>query len=119
MLVSPPDVLFVPSHVLPLAYPARSVVVVYDVGHRFFPRAHTIPEWLYVECAIRRHVRLATRLITISEASKGDLVRLYRANPERIAVAYPAADDRFVPATDDEIRELRARHRRAQRHILH
>ncbi len=37
MLVSPPDVLFVPSHVLPLVTPARSVVVVYDVGHRFYP----------------------------------------------------------------------------------
>ena len=68
------------------------MVVVYDVGHRFFPRAHTVTEWLYVEWAIRRHVRLATRLITISEASKRDLVRLYRANPERIAVAYPAVD---------------------------
>ena len=89
MLVSPPDVLFVPSHVLPLANPARSVVVVYDVGHRFFPRAHTVTEWLYVEWAIRRHVRLATRLITISEASKRDLVRLYRANPERIADKLP------------------------------
>ncbi len=90
MLVSPPDVLFVPSHVLPLVTPARSVVVVYDVGHRFFPRAHTVPEWLYVEWAIRRHVRTATRLLTISEASKRDLVRLYRANPDRIAV--PATD---------------------------
>jgi hypothetical protein len=48
MLVSPPDVLFVPTHVLPLVTPARSVVVIYDVGHRFFPRAHRITEWLYV-----------------------------------------------------------------------
>ena len=54
MLVTPPDVLFVPSHVLPLICPQRSVVVIYDVGHRFFPRAHTVPEWLYVEWAIRR-----------------------------------------------------------------
>src|SRR5437879_4794597 len=71
MLVSPPDVLFVPSHVLPILTPARSVVVVYDVGHRFFPRAHGVPEWLYVEWAIRRHVRTATRLITISKAKIG------------------------------------------------
>src|ERR1051326_497806 len=55
MLADPPDVLFVPSHVLPLVTPTRSVVVVYDVGHRFFPRAHGLLEWLYVEWAIRRH----------------------------------------------------------------
>jgi glycosyltransferase involved in cell wall biosynthesis len=119
MLISPPDVLFVPSHVLPLITPGRSVVVVYDVGHRFFPRAHTVPEWLYVEWAVRRQVRLATRLITISEASKRDLVRLYGADPDRIAVAYPAVDDRFRPATDEEIRQVRARHGLAERYILH
>src|SRR5260370_27194452 len=119
MLVSPPDVLFVPSHVLPLVTPARSVVVVYDVGHRFFPRAHTVAEWLYVEWAIRRHVRTATRLLTISEASKRDLVRLYGANPEHIAVAYPAIDDRFNPASADQIQQVRARHGLAERYVLH
>jgi hypothetical protein len=74
MLTSPPDVLFVPSHVLPLVTPGRSVVVVYDVGHRYFPRAQALRERLYLEWSIRRHVRIATRLLTISEASKGDLV---------------------------------------------
>ena len=112
MLVSPPDVLFVPSHVLPILTPARSVVVVYDVGHRFFPRAHGISEWLYVEWAIRRHVRIATRLLTISETSKRDLVRLYGADPARIDVAYPAVDPRFKPAS-------RAGHGLNSRYVLH
>jgi glycosyltransferase involved in cell wall biosynthesis len=119
MLVSPPDVLFVPSHVLPLVTPKRSVVVVYDVGHRFFPRAHTLSEWLYVEWAIRRHVRTATRLITISEASKRDLVRLYGADPERIAVAYPAVDDRFKPPSGGQVQQVRSRYGLAERYVLH
>src|SRR5207302_4091909 len=110
-LVSPPDVLFVPSHVLPIITPRRSVVVVYDVGHRFFPRAHGVLEWLYLEWAIRRHVRVATRLLTISETSKRDLVRLYGADPSRIAVAYPAVDDaRFKPSAGDEVAAVRARY---------
>jgi glycosyltransferase involved in cell wall biosynthesis len=119
MLVSPPDVLFVPSHVLPLVTPIRSVVVVYDVGHRFFPRAHGVLEWLYVEWAIRRHVRVATRLLTISEASKRDLVRLYAADPARIDVAYPAVDERFKPANHDEIARVRARYELDKPYVLH
>lgn len=119
MLQHPPDVLFVPSHVLPLVTPRRSVVVVYDVGHRFFPRAHGVLEWLYVEWAIRRHVRIASQLITISEASKRDLVRLYRADPARISVAYPAVEPRFAPATPAEISAVRARHGLGERYILH
>ena len=119
MLVSPPDVLFVPSHVLPLVTPSRSVVVVYDVGHRYFPRAHLLTEWLYVEWAIRRHVRIATRLLTISEATRRDLVRLYGADPARVAVAYPAVEERFTPATAAEIAAVRARHGLGEHYVLH
>jgi glycosyltransferase involved in cell wall biosynthesis len=119
MLRHAPDVLFVPSHVLPLVTPKRSVVVVYDVGHRFFPRAHTLAEWLYVEWAIRRHVRLATALLTISEASKRDLVRLYRADPRRIAVAYPAVDAQFAPQPAGAVRLLREQYGLAERYVLH
>jgi glycosyltransferase involved in cell wall biosynthesis len=119
MLRDPPDVLFVPSHVLPLATPNKSVVVVYDVGHRFFPRAHTLTEWLYVEWAIRRHVRIATRLLTISEASKRDLVRLYAADPARIDVAYPAVDPRFQAASPEQIEAVRQKYGLAERYVLH
>jgi glycosyltransferase involved in cell wall biosynthesis len=119
MLRAAPDVLFVPSHVLPVITPQRSVVVVYDVGHRFFPRAHGVLEWLYVEWAIRRHVRIASQLITISEASKRDLVRLYRADPGRISVAYPAVEPRFAPAMPTAVAEARARHGLGERYVLH
>ncbi len=119
MLVAPPDLLFVPSHVLPVVRPARSVVVVYDVGHRFFPRAHRLAEWLYLEWAIRRHVRVATQLLTISESSKQDLVRVYGVDPGRIAVAYPAADEAFVPPSDTEVQRVRRRYGLPPRYLLH
>jgi glycosyltransferase involved in cell wall biosynthesis len=119
MRTAPPDVLFVPSHVLPLVTPRRAVVVVYDVGHRFFPRAHGILEWLYVEWAIRRHVRIATRLLTISESSKRDLVRLYRADPARIDVAYPAVDERFRPASKQEVARVRDNYGLSEQYVLH
>jgi glycosyltransferase involved in cell wall biosynthesis len=119
MLREPPDVLFVPSHVLPMIAPRRSVVVVYDVGHRFFPRAHGVLEWLYVEWAIRRHVRVASALLTISEASKRDIVRLYGADPARIAVAYPAVESRFTPASAADIERVRVKHGLGERYVLH
>jgi glycosyltransferase involved in cell wall biosynthesis len=119
MLTSPPDVLFVPSHVLPLVMPGRSVVVVYDVGHRYFPRAHALRERLYLEWSIRRHVRVATRLLTISEASKGDLVRLYHADPARIDVAYPAVDASFRPALAADIARVRSQHALDRPYVLH
>jgi glycosyltransferase involved in cell wall biosynthesis len=119
MLIGPPDLLFVPSHVLPLVTPPKSVVVVYDVGHRVFPRAHALAERLYLEWSVRRHVRIATRLLTISEATRRDLVRLYGADPSRIDIAYPAVEARFRPATPDDIARVRDRHGLSEPYVLH
>jgi glycosyltransferase involved in cell wall biosynthesis len=94
-------------------------VVIYDVGHRFFPRAHRLSEWLYAEWAIRRHVRVATRLLTISEASRRDLVRLYGADPRRVDVAYPAVDARYRPASGADIERARARYGLTAPYVLH
>jgi glycosyltransferase involved in cell wall biosynthesis len=62
---------------------------------------------------------VATRLLTISEASKRDLVRLYGANPARIDVAYPAVDERFKPASRDDVRRVRERYGLSERYVLH
>ena len=39
----PPDVLFVPAHVLPLVRPRVSLVTVHDLGYLRFPAAHRWP----------------------------------------------------------------------------
>lgn len=119
MLRAAPDVLFVPSHVLPLVIRTRSVVVIYDVSHRFFPDAHRLTERIYNEWSIRRHVRLATGLLTISESSKRDIVRLYGADPGRIAVAYPAVDERYRPAPASAIERVRQTYDLGPRYVLH
>src|SRR5437762_285323 len=41
MLRRAPDVLFVPSHVVPLIHPRATVVTIHDVGYLYYPAAHT------------------------------------------------------------------------------
>ncbi len=95
-----PDVLFVPAHVLPLLGPRPSVVTVHDLGYEHFPEAHPARERWYLRWSTRRHVRVATRVIADSQATKNDLIRLYGADPERIHVVYPALDSDFRPEFD-------------------
>lgn len=103
MLLDPPDLLFVPSHVLPLAHPRRSVVTVHDLGHRYYPEAHTATQRLYLEWSTRYHVRSAAHLIADSEATKADLVRLYGADPERVTVSYLGIDPALHPIRDPNL----------------
>ncbi|MBI5876582.1 MAG: glycosyltransferase family 4 protein [Chloroflexi bacterium] len=88
----PPDALFVPAHVLPIAHPRCTVVTIHDLGHRYFPEAHTPAQRAYLEWSTRRAVRHATRLIAVSAATRDDLVRLYGADAQRIRVVHHGVD---------------------------
>jgi glycosyltransferase involved in cell wall biosynthesis len=110
MLLHPPDVLFVPSHVLPLVHPQRSVVTVHDLGHRYYPDTHTTAQRRYLEWSARYHVRKAAHLLADSQATKDDLVHLYGADPATVTVAHLGVDPTLHPI-QDTVRMARVKHK--------
>jgi glycosyltransferase involved in cell wall biosynthesis len=98
----PPDVLFVPSHVLPVWHPRPSAVTVHDLGYRYFPEAHTRFDRWYLELSTRFNATAATALFADSMATKEDLVRFYGADPQRISVVYLGRDEALGPERDLE-----------------
>jgi hypothetical protein len=67
MVQEPPDVLFVPSHVLPVVHPAKSVVTIHDVAFMDFPHAYPLSRRLYLKFSTWLAVREATCIIVPSE----------------------------------------------------
>lgn len=100
MLRDPPDLLFVPSHVLPVVHPARSVVTVHDLGFHYYPEAHTLSQNLYLRWSTRYNGRSAVRVLADSEATRRDLVTLYQIQEEKVRVVYPGRDETLAPVTD-------------------
>ncbi len=101
MLVAPPDLLFVPAHAMPVVLPKTSVVTVHDVAFMVEPRAYTPHGRLYLRFAAWFAARFATRILTVSEFSKGEITRFFDAPAERIAVTHLAFDRAtFYPVTD-------------------
>jgi glycosyltransferase involved in cell wall biosynthesis len=88
----PPDVLFVPAHVLPLVHPSRSVVTVHDLGYVRFPETHTRRQRAYLDISTRWSARYASHLIADSVATQRDLVAEYGVPRAKITVAYPGVD---------------------------
>ncbi len=93
MRSAPPDVLFVPSHVLPLIHPPRCVVTVHDLGFHYYPEAHTLFQNVYLRWSTRYNARTAARVVADSEATRQDLLRYYGIPEERIVVVYPGRDE--------------------------
>lgn len=111
MALRPPDLLFVPAHVLPLIRPRRTLVTIHDLGYRYFPRAHPLFQRLYLDLSTRWNAQVATHILADSEATRADLIRIYRVPPDRITVAYPGYDETLRPVRDlKAITAVRARY---------
>ncbi|MBC8449011.1 MAG: glycosyltransferase family 4 protein [Chloroflexi bacterium] len=120
MLQRPPDVLFIPAHVLPLIHRRRSVVTVHDLGYLHYPEAHTRWQRAYLQWSTRWNARRSAHLLVDSQATKADLTARYRLPPGKMTVVYPGRDETLRPVTDPAaLEEVRARYGLGERYILH
>jgi len=120
MMRKPPRALFVPSHVVPLWHPKRTVVTIHDLGYLEYPQAHTRSSRLYLHVSTLFSTRAAARVIAISEATKRDLMTHYRVPEGKIKVVYHGRDPRFQPVTDDKtLRETATRYGVSRPYCLH
>ena len=120
MLSQAPDVLLVPSHVLPLVHPRRSVVTVHDLGYQYYPETHTLGQNLYLRWSTRFNARAAARVVVDSEATRQDLVRYYGTPEEKIVVVYPGRDESLAPVSDPAaLAAVRERYKLAGPYLLY
>jgi glycosyltransferase involved in cell wall biosynthesis len=96
-----------PHYVLPPLVRCRSVVTIHDCIHLMFPQY--LPSRLaltYARKSIQYAARRATRVMTVSESSKRDILRFVDAPPDKIDVIYNAHDERFgvEPREEDVVR---------------
>lgn len=110
MLRRPPDVLFVPSHVVPLWHPPATVVTVHDLGYRFFPQQHTLRSRLYLDASTRFSCRAARRIIADSQATARDLEREYGIPAAQVTVVYPGLDTTLARAGLEAQQAVRRRY---------
>jgi glycosyltransferase involved in cell wall biosynthesis len=81
-----PNLLFVPAHAIPFAWPGLALTVIHDLAFLRHPRAYSTSERAYLRLTTRWAVQRCRLLITVSESTKADLVSFYRVREDRIRV---------------------------------
>jgi glycosyltransferase involved in cell wall biosynthesis len=101
-----------PHYVLPPLVGCRSVVTIHDCIHLMFPQY--LPNRLalqYARTSISLAARRASRVLTVSESSKKDILRFVDTTPDKIDVIYNAYDERFtVEPREEEVVRVRERY---------
>jgi glycosyltransferase involved in cell wall biosynthesis len=85
---NPPEVLFIPSHVLPLTLAKRSIITVHDLAFKRFKRVYSFVQYNYLNWSTKMAVKKAAKIIVPSEVTKTDLVELYSCDPLKIEVIH-------------------------------
>jgi Glycosyltransferase len=115
------DLFHAPHYVLPPLTPCRSVVTIHDCIHLRFPQyLPTAIGYAYARGQMWTATHKAARVMTVSEASKRDILRYFRIPESRIDVIYNAIDDRFWREPDsEEIERVRERYRLTDPFVLY
>lgn len=123
MLRRAPDVLFVPAQGLPAFMPRTkgksTVTTIHDVGFLRMPSVFRPEERKVLTAATHRAVRLATHLLTISEAAKRDIMDAYRVPADRITVTPLAAGPSFHPVSSEVVTTVIQKHRLSPHYFLY
>jgi len=89
-------VYFEPNYVL-LNDSLPSIAVVHDLSHLRFPKFHPINRVQYLEKHLSRSLEKASRLLTVSEFTKQEIMSCFGIPNDKIVVAYNGVDSRFRP----------------------
>jgi glycosyltransferase involved in cell wall biosynthesis len=96
------DLFLSPDGYLSLRSDVKQLAVIHDINFEYYPRH--LP-WLvrwYLRHFFPKFAEKATRIATVSEFSKEDIVRHYEVEPEDIDVVYNGVGDYYRPLTEEE-----------------
>ena len=110
-----------PHYVLPPLTPCKAVVTIHDCIHLRFPQY--LPNKLgyaYARASMWMATHRSDRILTVSEASKRDILDYFRVPPEKIDVIYNGIDERFGQSPpEDDIARIRERYQLNDPFILY
>lgn len=85
---------------LPPATGRPTVVTIHDISFERFPEFFSRRELVRDQFLVRASARAATRVITVSETSRRDLIELYGLPEERVLAIPNGVNARFRPSED-------------------
>jgi glycosyltransferase involved in cell wall biosynthesis len=98
------DLIHFPHYVVPRLLTKPTVVTVHDLIQLFYPpRSRPHLARLYLRVVLGSALRRARRVITVSRASRKDLISLFAADPERLVVVPNGVDPALAVRPSKEV----------------
>jgi glycosyltransferase involved in cell wall biosynthesis len=106
---------------VPIGYRRPFVVTIHDTTINFYP-GKKFDKWYHkkgYDAIMTNAVRSSKKIITVSENTKKDVIRLYNITPEKIKPIWIAPSEEFVPITDTEKIEIKKKYDLPEHFLLY
>ena len=107
------------EHLLPPLRGVPTVLTVHDLIFKLFPAYHKKLNYWFLNAAMPLFCRRADAIITISQASKRDIVTQYQIDPAKVHVVYEAPSSLFVPMSTAKIASVKQQYQLPDRYLVH
>ncbi len=102
-----PDVFLSPDGYLSLSSNVKQLAVIHDLNFEHYPNDVPFLVRKYYKYFFPKFARKATRIATVSEFSKNDIIKHYDISPAEIDVVYDGCNDMYTPI--DETLQLQTK----------
>ena len=113
------DLFHGPSHVLPGKLKCPSVVTMLDLIFIRYPNYFKAWDRNYYRISFKKSAQLADHIISISEATKADLINFFGIKEDKISVIYPGFDAVFSKLQQQKLDEIKIKFKLPRDYILY
>lgn len=103
------DVFYSPDGYMSLKSDVPQIGVIHDLNFEHHPEDIPASPLRYLRNYFPKFAKKATRILTVSDYSKQDIVQTYGVSPSKITVAWNGASESFNPLSTSEISNTRDR----------
>ncbi len=108
-----------PSHILPISAHCPMVVTMHDFTFLRYPQYFRLWDRKYYEYMFKKSAERADHIISISEATKNDLIDFFDIRSEKISVIYSAFDDIFKPLQKSDLLDISQKYSLPEQYVLY
>lgn len=112
------DLLHSPDFIPPVGGRFKSVITIHDLAFLIYPHILAADSRRHYTDQIEAAVRRADHIVVVSEATRADVMERLNVEASRITVTPEAADERFMPATAEQVASMRIRRQLPQEYVL-
>ncbi|MBI3671560.1 glycosyltransferase family 4 protein [Candidatus Azambacteria bacterium] len=84
LFLHPVDALFVPANFLPIFFPNNTTITIHGVEFEYLPKGYFKYQLSYLRRGTKEAIKYAKKIITVSDNTKNDLIKLYNADSKNI-----------------------------------